>query len=276
MDRKALVRYNDSFETGSNPVPLPLKLTADWAEDGANIDLSNAQFDGLNSKGSGKMGLQWADWEPNFTADMQFSTLDYGQWKTLLPLPSGGRYAAPNRLCGDEQAENPLPKDVKVSLAVQADQVTGGAQPWKTARLAVTLADAALTVNKFNVVLPGESTLSLFGVISQGSSQGGLRFEGSMETRGKIAAPAAHHVRRIGGRPAGRRALAISMATFQYLRFVLSKCGFVGSRCQNQRFAPSTAALSPISTPPARGMEADVRLKDIQFRLFPRPLARKA
>jgi len=163
---------------------LLLNLSGDWSQDGLSIEMNNLQLQGLNSIGTGKASLTWKGWQPFVICQMGFKTLEYDSWQTLLIAMFGNKAAAPAYSGGDVQPENPLPKDVQAALTMTADQLTVGAQAWKSVELSASLADAAVTINRLDIKLPGESSLTLFGVISQGATSG-MRFEGSMETSGK-------------------------------------------------------------------------------------------
>ncbi|MDE3016754.1 MAG: AsmA family protein [Pseudomonadota bacterium] len=165
---------------GNQPGGLPLALTGDWSQEGDDITLANLRFKGLGSEGTGKASLAWKGWQPFFAADVHFSAFDYSQWKTLLTaavMPADVATA-------ENDNDNPLPAHMQLSLHLAADRLLVGAQVWKNASLSADLAEASVTINQFNVALPGESTFTLFGIISRGAT-GGLRFEGDMETGGQ-------------------------------------------------------------------------------------------
>ncbi len=168
------------------PQPLPLKLTGKWAQQGGTVKLTEIQLKGLDSEGGGNLGLAWDQWRPVITADMQFATMNYDAWRSLADaafLKAIARINAASYDQGDDQA-GPLSKDVRLALNIASKELKAGTQLWKEVVLAANMADAAVTVNQFHVALPGQSVLTIFGVISEGTT-GGLRFEGSMETKGK-------------------------------------------------------------------------------------------
>lgn len=181
-DKQALLEQvtNEFKKSEDKKQMLPLNFTGNWSSEGLDVDLSDVQFQGLNSTGKGDIRLLWSRDGPEIRSDLAFTSLDYGEWSLLAgemaddenhPLPAF------------DEDENPLPKNFRVVLHVAADKVTMGAQTWEHANLSMSLADAMLTVNQFNIDLPGKSTLTLFGIISQASTKG-LRFEGSLETEG--------------------------------------------------------------------------------------------
>jgi len=161
---------------------VPLKLTGDWSQDGLAIGINNMQLQGLNSTGTGKISLAWKSWQPFVTCEMGFKSLDYNSWQTFLS--AAFKTASSDYANGDEQSGNPLPKDTQAAVTINADQVNIGAQVWKKVALSASLADRAVTVNRLSLELPGESALTLFGVISQAATNG-MRFEGNIETSGK-------------------------------------------------------------------------------------------
>jgi hypothetical protein len=163
---------------------MPMKLLADWAQEGWDIRLSNLQLEGVNSAGTGNISLQWHD-ELVTAVDLTFSTLDFNWWSSLVGqvIAQRGGLAQTFAMANAEEG-NPLPADVQCTLNLKADRIFVGEQIWQKAKISAMLEKAAVTVNELSIELPGESMLTLFGVVSQGST-GGLRFEGSMETQGK-------------------------------------------------------------------------------------------
>ncbi len=173
---------NVSTQKEEKDVFLPVSFSGQWNQTGSAAHLTNGQFTGLNSAASGTMDIEWTD-IPQITTALNFSALDYGQWSMLLgALQADGNLslAVKNSM---SQQENPLPNDMALNLSLEADKLYVGGQTWNKVQLSLGLDKAVVTVNKFNMLLPGEASLSLFGILSPGST-GGLRFEGSMETQG--------------------------------------------------------------------------------------------
>jgi uncharacterized protein involved in outer membrane biogenesis len=175
-------RFTRQEEPTEEESQVPINITGDWSQDGMNVTLNNTVLHGLNSDGTGKLSLGWKNSMPLLGCTMKFSTLDYNQWQTFLtaafvPPPS-------TTTTGEELHVNPLPKDVQVTLALASAQTIAYNQTIKNISLMATIADATMTVNQFNVELPGKSSLTLFGVISQ-SATNVMRFEGTVETMGK-------------------------------------------------------------------------------------------
>lgn len=163
----------------------PVKLSGDWAQEGLSIDVGNLRLEALNSAAIGDVSLKWKDWRPSLTTSAHFSALDYEQWNSFVKLafiPEDSDLT--RQVYREEGAVNPLPQNVVLAVDVKADELYVANQSWKNAVLSGTLADGAVTVNQFTIELPGDSSLSLFGVISPAAT-GDLRFEGSMETQGK-------------------------------------------------------------------------------------------
>lgn len=164
---------------------FPLKMSGDWAQEGLTVDIHNLRIEGMNSAGIGDVSLRWKEWRPAIRTSLRFSALNYEQWEqfirqTIIPEESD----IIRQVYREEGEENPLPTAVMLTVDLRTDELYVANQSWKNAVLSATLADGAITVNQFSIELPGESSLSLFGVISPAPTQD-LRFEGSMETQGK-------------------------------------------------------------------------------------------
>lgn len=185
-DNRLITTVTNKFEKETGKVLRPIKLSGDWTQDGLTVDVANVRIEGLNSGGIGDISLKWKSWQPVIAANLTFSVFDYNQWETVLGTvfnrEDSGFY---RRMYSDEDGPgSPLPQDVVFSLDIKANELYIGGQSWKNATLSAEMGDAAITVNQFGIELPGDSTLTLFGVISPAAT-GDLRFEGSMETRGK-------------------------------------------------------------------------------------------
>ncbi len=176
---------NRMEKDSEDKVMYPLKLSGDWAQEGLSVDINNLRIEGFNSAGIGDVTLKWNDWRPDIRADLRFSALDYGQASDFITLAFVSQQSDLIRqVYHEENTENPLPQDIMLSLKLKTDELYVDNQSWKNTVLNATLADGAITVNQFSIELPGESSLSLFGVISPAATHD-LRFEGSMETQGK-------------------------------------------------------------------------------------------
>lgn len=161
---------------------LPFSISAEWRQAGWETTLEKTEMKGLNSEGAGTLDIAWGN-KISVGADMAFSAFDSNQWralleKTLVTSPAADTYQ------GDFTMPSVLPRGLGVKLKLSADTLYFGTQTWQNARLSAELDRGAVTVNQFSLRLPGESSMTLFGVISQ-SNTGTLRFEGSMETEGK-------------------------------------------------------------------------------------------
>ena len=176
---------NRADKENDEKMAYPLKLSGDWAQDGLTVDVNNLRIEGFNSAGMGDVSLKWNGWRPDIHADLHFSALDYQQASSFISIAFLPREADMIRQVyheGDDQ--NPLPQDILLALKLKTDELYVDNQSWKNTVLNATLADGAITVNQFSIDLPGESSLTLFGVISPAATHD-LRFEGSMETQGK-------------------------------------------------------------------------------------------
>ena len=168
-------------------MPLPVKIASHWSQKGLNVLMDNLHFEGLNSVGIGKMELGWKEWTPKIGVDMVFSSLDFDQWSNYVSSAFTKVHSNfYNKVYHgtDEVPENPLTQNLELSVNFLADKMKVGNQLWDNAKLSAVMADSAITVNQFGVELPGKSNLNLFGVITPSASND-LRFEGSMETKGK-------------------------------------------------------------------------------------------
>lgn len=174
---------NDFVQQDTQEALFPVSLSGEWEQAGTAVRLSNIQFNGLGSAGAGSVEAKWPD-VPHIGADLHFSALNYDQWKLLFDALRPDMRSSAGYPAGVDEAKNPLPADIAATFKMKADQVYVGEQVWKDTRLSATLDHAAVTINQFNVALPGEAAVSLFGIISQGGT-GSLRFEGNMEAQGK-------------------------------------------------------------------------------------------
>lgn len=179
---------NESVQKTRETILLPLKAQAHWRQDGWNIALSDVRIDGMDSSGDGTAQVGWQGNVPAFSLDLDFSALDYEKWKLLMTDVLGWNLSAqpPPAAYDDEAGQNyePIPKTFNLKVKVAADALHVGDQLWNAALLDMALDEGTVTVNRLGVELPGKSSLTLFGVISQGGNKG-LRFEGNMETQGK-------------------------------------------------------------------------------------------
>jgi len=167
--------------------PLPVKILGNWLQSGQNIELVDAEFQGLNSGGKGSVSLSWSENIPNLSIEMECRVFDYNEWESAFHDVFSQVVTSASTFGGYTPSTipvNPLPDDMHIMLYLDIDQLFVGQQTWRSAKISAALADAAITVNQFNVLLPGETALSLFGVVSEGNASG-LRFEGSMEMQGK-------------------------------------------------------------------------------------------
>lgn len=174
---------NDFVQKDEQETLLPMTLSAEWEKTGTSMRLYNGQFTGLNSAGAGEIDIKWAE-ILRLKADLRFSAFNYDQWRALADhwhLEDG---AAAGYHPGGGEEKNPLPSDIAIDFKAAADQVYVGGQVWKGAQISAALDHAAITINQFHIVLPGDATVSLFGIFSKGSA-GGMRFEGNMETQGE-------------------------------------------------------------------------------------------
>lgn len=168
----------DAGATAAQPDTIPFKLSADYGQKEGLISLTNIALDTFNSKASG-------DWSWDFTQDnvqqqldLNFSLLDIGGVRKLASfmLPKQSE---------DEHANKPLAdKNLNLVIHVTADKMQNGAQTFGSTVFDGTVASGELTVNKLKLALPGDSQVSLLGLLLVSDTQG-LRFEGNVETSGK-------------------------------------------------------------------------------------------
>lgn len=180
-----LAAVTNRMDKEEDKATYPVKLSGEWAQDGLSVDINNLRLEGFNSAGIGDVSLKWNDWRPSIRTSAHFSALDYQQVNDFITLAFVSEQSdLIKQVYREEDDHNPLPQDIMLSLKLKADELYVDNQSWKNTVLNATLADGAVTVNTFSIELPGESSLSLFGVISPAATHD-LRFEGSMETQGK-------------------------------------------------------------------------------------------
>ena len=178
---------HESVQKEEHETIAPVKLTGAWSQSGSSMRLQIEEFQGINSAGIGNIQMNWVKNIPTISTDFDFSTLDYDQWHALfadLTKDNNVEQIAKAYQSVRDTQNNPLPADITVDLNIKAKQLYFNGQTWTDARLSTKLENAAITVNQLDIQLPGESFMSLFGIISHNSTRG-LRFEGSMETAGK-------------------------------------------------------------------------------------------
>lgn len=159
--------------------PIPLKLSADYLQKQGTIFLNQMTVEALNSKATGSFNIATTPKEPE-RLSLNFSVLDAADAKRLFTL-----YKKNLALDTTERGPRTLVnKALNVLLTVAADKIQNGTQSWGSATFDGAVADGVLTVNKLNLALPGESGLTLFGLLSVSDTQG-LRFEGNTEAQGK-------------------------------------------------------------------------------------------
>ncbi len=163
---------------------LPIKLAGVWSQDGWAVALKEAVFEGLGSKASGSISFAW-DKAPAFDVKAEFSQFQFHDWQALALLLAEQRKPDAAALMRDEfeKPEMALPDQLRLSVIAAAETVLVGDKIWQKARISAEMEDAAITINQLGIQLPGDASLSLFGIISQGASKN-LRFEGSMESQG--------------------------------------------------------------------------------------------
>jgi len=158
------------------PAAVPLKLTADYLQNETTRQLTNMSLDVLNSKASGT--LDWGIGKGSHKLTLDFSTLDIVKARELF-----GMFASASNAKDTRGPKTLFDKDFDMALDVKAQQITNGTQNWNKAAFSGTISDGVLTVNQLTLALPGDSTLTLFGLLSVSDTQG-LRFEGNTEAQG--------------------------------------------------------------------------------------------
>lgn len=170
---------------GNEPV-MPLSVSADYYQDSQVSVLKNLSLDVANSKASGDIRWIWTE-KPAVEANMDFESLDYDQWALLAKKMAGNNVAAPSAgeyTYHEDEIKNPIPAEIAATVNITSKRVAMGSKNWENVRLAASMDHSVITVNQLSVDLPGQSSLTLFGVISQSSTKD-IRFEGSMEAQGR-------------------------------------------------------------------------------------------
>jgi len=180
----AKITDDASSSQGLQPTAMPVTLSGRWAQTGSLIKITLDEFKGLNSAGAGVIDAQWIEGLPRIEATVNFSAINYDYWKIFILAALSDQEISKAVGYRSNMKENPLPDDVNFSLHFNAQQVYFGNQIWKDARFSATLDHAAVTIHQLDVNLPGDSSLSLFGIVSQSSTRE-MRFEGTLDTQGK-------------------------------------------------------------------------------------------
>ncbi|MDX2112273.1 MAG: AsmA family protein [Alphaproteobacteria bacterium] len=170
-------------QDASQPL-LPIKLAGVWSQDGWAVALKEAAFEGLGSKAAGSISFAW-DKAPAFDVRADFSQFQFHDWQSLMLLLAEQRKPDAAAMMRDEfeKPQMALPDQLRLNVNATAETVLMGDKTWQKARLSAEMEDAAITINQLGIQLPGDASLSLFGIISQGASKN-LRFEGTMESQG--------------------------------------------------------------------------------------------
>lgn len=161
---------------------LPVSFSGEWKQSGSSVEINIAQFQSTKSSGKGALKVTWQGVTPEANAQLEFSELDYGFWGLLTNRWLFTKQAK-NYQDSSSASQNPLAVDATIALALTADHMTFGEQALEKVKLSATLDKGSITINQIDVKLPGETSLTLFGVISQSATKE-LRFEGNMETSG--------------------------------------------------------------------------------------------
>lgn len=175
---------NASVDVQKENKVLPLMLVAKWEQKGHAADFEIEDFKGFNSAGTGKISLAWDDAVSRIQSKFVLSSFDYGQWEFFL-----GRVVAQQNSASASYAragimQGVLPHDINLKFDLEANQIFLRDQVWQNATISAVMENAVVTVNRLTMDMPGESSLSMFGVVSHSTAKG-LRFEGSMESEGK-------------------------------------------------------------------------------------------
>lgn len=160
---------------------VPLKLAADYVQNDKGINLNNLSLDVINSKATGNLVWLKAEAKDSHKLTLDFSTLDIVKARELFATFTQSRKDP-----GVDEVRTPqmlAPQDFDLQMELRAATVANGSQTWSNATFSGTISDGVLTVNQLMLALPGDSTLTLFGLLSVTDTQG-LRFEGNTEAQG--------------------------------------------------------------------------------------------
>lgn len=231
-----ILKQVSNFAKKRNEVSkMPVKFTSAWIQQGLSVSADNIVFEGLRSNGAGSVKLSWDGSRPFVQSSLQFKNFDFDQWKRLFKIALQDDRDSGSFYHSTSADDNPIPKDSRFALDISAEKFVFGTQAWSDAVLSADISDGAVTVNQFNIHLPGTSSITMFGVISP-SPTGDLRFEGSMETEGSSL----------------REALTVFDASAKDL----PQTGFGNFKARSNMF---------ISSEQMRLSEADVRLSDLHL-----------
>jgi hypothetical protein len=170
--------------TGGSVVSLPVKLEGGWQQQGWSVKLDKLVLEGLGSKATGDADFVWKKY-PDLSIRLGFSEFQLQDWQALAQLLAKQRQPDAAALMKDDFSEQQLtlPDEIRVLVKATAEKITVGQQIWQNANVSAVLQDAAITINQLVVQLPGDASLALFGIVSQGAAKN-LRFEGSVESQG--------------------------------------------------------------------------------------------
>ena len=255
-------------DSKKNLPEAPFVFSGHWSQQGDAIEVVDADLQALNSAGSGSVSLTWSEWHPNFQIDMHMKAFDYNKWDevfhdVVLEMLNESKPKPGSTYSYDDQPRNPLPQDLHMLVYLDIENLVLGAQTLRQTQIQAALADGALTVNQFNIQMPGDAALTLFGVVSPANT-GGLRFEGSMEMQGKSMSKMLTLV--------DETATELPEASFG--EFSVRSNVFISS--EQIRLSEAQAKLNELLLSgglvgyfdKVPRIEADVRLKDINFDYF--------
>lgn len=168
---------------------MPISVNSKLLFNNGTFHFSNLSIDGMNSKATGSADINWKNWYPTITANLDFETLDYPMWKQLLKNRIGETKNAEKPKFGDVKnydfrKENPIPQNIEINIHADAKKVVDDKQEWGKSSIDAVLEGGAITVNQCDITLSGGGLMSFFGVLSQGGT-GELRFQGNVEAKGK-------------------------------------------------------------------------------------------
>lgn len=164
---------------------LPVRFTAELNHDSQATLLNNLDLSASDANGKGSMSIAW-DSKPVIDLKLALENLDYTKWDLLFgKIGAMTRKSSPGVYSSDEEeGKNPIPSGIIVNAELSSKVVAMGNKSWNNVSLAAKLADSIVTVNHFTIDLPGQSNLTVFGILAQSSAKD-IRFEGSMEAQGK-------------------------------------------------------------------------------------------
>ncbi len=137
-----------------------------------------------DSKGNASIKANWEDKVPQFDIKAKldsFNTAPWSRFSSLLLTET--KHAMGKSGFNQADIDNPFPKKSIILLDLAIDTLNYSERQYKNITVNTELSDGIMTLNELKAQLPGNATLSMFGIVTKQIQ--GMRFEGSTEIRGE-------------------------------------------------------------------------------------------